>query len=137
MRVKIYLKGTKIALAKYALAKTVATESSKAFFPDGSKNWEILRGKNREKEATHIYHFNKRIGGIIISVCSGYCRLRVAKRCACLNFFEGKGSLCDNCLLLRYGLRLKRKSFGEHDLAPDGYLEEDVIKALRLASGGK
>ena len=134
MRVKIYSKDTKVVFSK---AKVFATESSKAFFPDGSKKWEILRGKNRLEEATHVYYFDRKIGGVIVSICSGYCRLRVAKRCACLSFFDGNGSLCDNCLLLKYGLGLKRRSFGEHDLAPDGYLEEDVVKALRLASGGK
>lgn len=77
MRVKIYPKGSKIALLK---VKVVATESSKAFFPDGSKKWEILRGKNREKEATHIYHFDKRIHGVFVSICSGYCRLRGSRR---------------------------------------------------------
>ena len=134
MRVKIYLKGTKVVSSK---AKVVATESSRAFFSEESKKWEILRDKNRIEEATHTYYFDKRIDGVVVSVCSGYCRLRVAKRCACLSFFDGNGSLCDNCLLLKYGLGSKRRSFGEHDLAPDGYLEEDVIKALRLASRRK
>jgi len=134
MRVKIYLKGTKVVSSK---AKVVATESSRAFFSEESKKWEIIRGKNREEEATHMYFFDRKIGGVIVSICSGYCRLRVPKRCACLNFFNGNGSLCDNCLLLKYGLWSKQRSFGEHDLAPDGYLEEDVVKALRLASRRK
>jgi len=59
-------------------------------------------------------------------------------KCNCGCYFEGNGILCGNCLLKKYGLEFKRQCYAvseEYDF--DYYEEEDVVKALRKASGGK
>jgi len=63
-------------------------------------------------------------------------------KCGCGYYFEGRGTLCDNCLLKKYGLEFKKKAYrGVANVPPyddfDYYKKEDVVKALRKASGEK
>ncbi len=109
----------------------ICTEKQSAFFPDGGKRWKILKSS---EDATHIFEYPLKAGRAV-----GYCKGRGIWKCSCGNYFKGeKGELCDVCLLRKYGLELKRHNYSvneEYDF--DYYKEEDVIKALRKASGGK
>ena len=56
----------------------------------------------------------------------------------CLHYFVGAGSLCDYCLLKKYGLELKRKTYCVSEEYDFSYYEEvDIIKALRIAEKNK
>lgn len=63
---------------------------------------------------------------------------RLTKRCKCkYEYYIRDGeTLCDSCLLEKFGLGLSKKVYSvSEDYNFDYYEEEDVVKALRKASG--
>jgi len=59
----------KVNISKFQngnVSPLVAEEDSRSFFPNGGKRWEILRGEEEEKKATH--HWETTGGGL------GLCR---------------------------------------------------------------